>query len=93
MQKYPTHHEHLTALKRIEGQIKGIQKMIEEGKYCVDIITQLRAVVGAIMRIESYILKKHIEGCVVHAFKGESDTEKQEKIDEVMGLMRQFKNI
>ena len=93
MQKHPTHHEHLTALKRIEGQIKGIQKMIEEEKYCVDIITQLRAIVGAILRIESHILKKHIEGCVVGAFKGKSETEKQKKIDEVMDLMRQFRNI
>ena len=63
------HQEQLVALKRVEGQIRGIQKMIEEKRYCVDILIQLHSIVGAILRIEDKIFRKHIEGCVAWALK------------------------
>jgi DNA-binding FrmR family transcriptional regulator len=88
-----THHEQLVFLRKIEGQIKGIQKMIEEGRYCVDIITQIHSVIGALYRVENEIFKKHLSGCVVHAFKGKSEIEKQKKIDEVVELISRFRKI
>ena len=91
MTQYPYHEEQAHALKRIEGQIRGVQKMIQEQKYCMDILTQLHAVVGAIMRVEDKVLRRHIEHCVVNAAKGKSDLDKQKKIDEVMEILTKFR--
>ena len=88
---FPSHGDQITALKRVEGQVRGIQKMIEEKKYCVDILTQLHAIVGAIARVEDGILRRHIEGCVVNACSGKSEIEKQKKIDEVIRLLNKFR--
>lgn len=89
--KNPSHEEQLVALKRIEGQLKGIQKMIKERRYCVDILTQLHAIVGAILRVENRILRRHLEECVTHTLKGRSEAEKQKKIDEVIDLIMKFR--
>ena len=91
MNKYPIHHAQLISLKRIEGQIRGIQKMILEGKYCVDILTQLNAITGAITRVEDHILKRHLDSCVVGALKGRSKSAKQKKVEEVLELLRRFR--
>lgn len=88
-----THEEQLAFLRKIEGQIRGIQKMIEEKRYCVDIITQIHSVIGALYRVENEVFKKHIEGCVVHALKGKSEIEKQKKIDEIIELISRFRKI
>ena len=87
MKQPTTHTEQLIFLKKIEGQIRGIQRMIEEKKYCVDIITQISSIVGALRRVENQIFKKHIEGCVANALKGRSEKEKKEKISEVVDLV------
>ena len=86
-----THKEQLVSLRRIEGQIRGIQKMIEEGRYCVDILTQLHSIVGAIFSVEDRVLKRHLEGCVVHALKGKSGIEKDKKINEIINLIQRFR--
>ena len=86
-----THQEQLEFLKKIEGQVRGIQKMIEEKRYCVDIITQIHSIVGALHRVENEIFKKHIDGCVVSALKGKSESEKQKKINEVVELIGKFR--
>lgn len=88
MDPYPSHSEQLPYLRKIEGQIRGIQKMIEENRYCVDILTQLHSIIGAIRRVEDSIFRKHLEGCVAGALKGESETEKQKKIREIINLIR-----
>jgi CsoR family transcriptional regulator, copper-sensing transcriptional repressor len=86
-----THKEQLEFLRKIEGQVRGLQKMIDEGRYCVDIITQLHSVIGALYRVESEIFKKHVDGCVVSAFKGTSGADKQKKINEIVELMNRFR--
>jgi DNA-binding FrmR family transcriptional regulator len=91
MKQLTTHQEQLEFLRRIEGQIRGIQKMIEEKRYCVDIITQLHSIIGALYRVENEVFKKHIDGCVVNALKGKSETEKQKKINEVVELVSRFR--
>jgi DNA-binding FrmR family transcriptional regulator len=87
MNKPTTHTEQLVSLRKIEGQIRGIGRMIDEKKYCVDIITQISSIVGALRRVENQIFKKHIEGCVAKALKGRSEREKNEKISEVVDLV------
>jgi len=91
MSQTTTHDEQLDFLKKIEGQIRGLQKMIQERRYCVDIITQIHSVIGALYRVENEVFKKHIDGCVVHALKGRSEGEKQKKIDEVVELISRFR--
>ena len=91
MEQLTTHKEQLVSLKRIEGQIRGIQKMIEEKRYCIDILTQLHSIIGAILRVEDAVLRKHMQGCVTQALKGKSDSEREKKIDEVMDLLKRFR--
>jgi DNA-binding FrmR family transcriptional regulator len=91
MAQLTTHQEQLVFLKRIEGQIRGVQKMIEDKRYCVDILTQLHSIIGAILRVEGKIFRKHLEGCVTHALKGKSEREKQIKIDEIIDLIAKFR--
>jgi CsoR family transcriptional regulator, copper-sensing transcriptional repressor len=86
-----THAEQIVYLKKIEGQIRGIQKMIEDGRYCVDILTQIQSASGALSRVENSIFKKHLEGCVAGAIKSGSAAETQKKIEEVTDLLLRFK--
>ncbi|MFI5359597.1 MAG: metal-sensitive transcriptional regulator [Halanaerobiales bacterium] len=74
-------------LKRIEGQVRGIQKMIEEDKYCVDILTQVSAVRGALKKVGLIILDKHIHGCVQRAIRND---EGDAMIDELMEVLTRF---
>lgn len=87
MKKNPSHQNNLVALKRIEGQVRGVQKMIESRKYCIDILTQIHAIKGALGRVEEKILKKHFQHCVTETVKGSSEKEKQRKLDEILKLI------
>ncbi len=89
MVKNPNHTDNLVALRRIEGQIRGVQKMIEQGKYCIDILNQIYAIRGALGRVEEKILKKHFEHCVTQAVTRTSEKEKQQKLDEILNLIHQ----
>jgi len=93
MKQLTTHEEQLEFLRKIEGQIRGVQRMIEEKRYCVDIITQIQSIIGALYRVENEIFKKHIDGCVVHALKGKSEQEKQKKISEITELISRFRKV
>ncbi len=93
MKQLTTHEEQITFLKKIEGQIRGIQKMIEDRRYCVDIMTQIHSVIGALYRVENEIFKKHIDGCVIQALRGKSEAEKQKKIEEVIELIAKFRKL
>ena len=89
MKQNPRHDDNLIALRRIEGQVRGIQRMIEERKYCVDILNQIYAVKGALARVEEKILKKHFQHCVTTAIIGRSEKERQQKLDEILRLINQ----
>ena len=91
MKRKTTHDEQLVFLKRIEGQIRGIQRMIGEERYCIDILTQLHSIVGAILRVEDKILQKHLNGCVAQSLKGKSGLEKQHKISEIINMISKFR--
>ena len=89
MKENPNHEDNLVALRRIEGQVRGVQRMIENRKYCVDILNQIYAIKGALARVEERILQKHFRGCVTEAVKGNSEKEKQQKLDEILKLIHQ----
>ena len=81
----PNHSENLPRLNRISGQIDGIKKMIEEERYCVDIVNQIKAVRSALKSVEKNILSKHIKHCVVASFNV-SKTEQEQKINELISI-------
>ena len=86
-----THEEEIVRLRRIEGQIRGIQKMIEEKRYCIDILTQISSVVGAIMRVEENILQGHLRGCVRGSFSKGNKEDRERKIEEVIQVLQKFR--
>lgn len=75
----------LSRMRKIEGQAKGIQRMFEEGRYCIDIVQQLSALCAAADEISLLVLQKHIEGCVAGAIRAEHG---EEQIKELMGAIR-----
>ncbi|WP_290459123.1 metal-sensitive transcriptional regulator [Romboutsia ilealis] len=74
-------------LNRIEGQVKGIQKMVEEERYCIDILTQISAIRSAINKVGSIILENHIKGCVANSIKEDNS---EESIAELMKTIDKF---
>jgi len=75
----------LTRLKKIEGQAKGIREMIEDGRYCIDIVQQLTALTAAADEVALLILESHIEGCVTDAIRDEHG---EHHIKELMATIR-----
>lgn len=88
--KYPDHSKEISRLNRISGQIEGVKKMIEERRYCPDILTQLRAVASATKSLEATILEAHLGTCVADAFKSDNMEEQKEKISELVKLFKRF---
>lgn len=88
MKHKTSHKENLNALKRINGQVEGIQRMIEDERYCIDIIIQVHAAIHALYRVGDKIFAKHLEHCVKDVFTGKSKREISEKIDEIMKVMK-----
>jgi len=91
MSMNPDHVDNLVALRRIEGQVRGVQSMIENRKYCVDILTQIHAIKGALSKVEEKILEKHFQHCVTGALKSSSEKDKQQKIAEIIKLIHQVR--
>lgn len=78
-------------LRRIEGQVRGIQKMVEEGRYCVDVMTQIDAVAAALARVQDGVLESHLEHCMSEALEGADLGARREKVDEVVTLLRKYR--
>lgn len=79
----------LTRLKKIEGQIRGIMRMVEDEKYCIDIINQITAAEKALDGVAKIVMKRHVESCVSNAIvKGEG----QNKIDELINAVFKYSN-
>ncbi len=74
-------------LSRIEGQVRGLAKMVEDDRYCIDIITQIAAVRAALRRAEDEILKDHVAHCVEHAVASGDRADQRDKIAELVALI------
>jgi DNA-binding FrmR family transcriptional regulator len=74
----------LKRLNRIEGQVRGLARMVEEDRYCIDVITQVAAVRAALKRVEDEVLKDHVAHCVEHAISAGDRDEQRRKIAELM---------
>jgi len=77
----------LKRLSRIEGQVRGIGRMVEEDRYCIDIITQISAVRAALAKVEEDLLQTHIAHCVEHAIASGNADEQRKKVAELMELL------
>lgn len=89
---FPCHAEEVKRLNRVCGQIEGIKKMVEERRYCPDILTQMRAARSALKSIEANILERHLNHCVTDTMKSGSAKDKKQKIDEIKEIFRRFEN-
>ena len=85
------HGEQVPALKRIEGQVRGIADMIENGRYCVDILTLCKAVRAALGTVEEKILARHLDHCFADAMRGSDEVGRKRKIEEVLDILRQHR--
>ncbi|EKS31754.1 hypothetical protein HMPREF9696_03975 [Afipia clevelandensis ATCC 49720] len=74
-------------LNRIEGQVRGLSKMVDEDRYCIDIITQISAVRAALRRVEEEVLKDHVAHCVEHAITSGDKGDQRKKIAELMTVI------
>ena len=83
-----THEETLKRIGRIAGQVQGIRRMVEDRKYCIDILTQIQAARSALRAVELQILKKHVDHCVRDAFASGSPAEADRKMDELLRVMK-----
>ena len=77
----------LKRLSRIEGQVRGLMRMIEEERYCIDIVTQIAAVRAALRRVEEEVLRDHISHCVEHAIVSGNAADQRRKIKEIMDVL------
>ena len=84
--KHPCHKNQIANIKRIKGQIEGVERMINEGKYCIDILNQIKATKNAITSVEGKILKTHLEECIKESINGENEA--QQKIDEILKVLK-----
>ncbi|MEL7297531.1 MAG: metal-sensitive transcriptional regulator [Pseudomonadota bacterium] len=78
-------------LRRIEGQVRGVIRMLEEGRYCIDVLHQMQAVKAALARAESEILKEHAATCVESAIESGDDKVQREKVSELIELFDRLK--
>jgi DNA-binding FrmR family transcriptional regulator len=77
----------LKRLSRIEGQVRGLARMLEEDRYCIDVVTQISAVSAALRRVEDEILRDHVAHCVEHAIAAGDAKEQRRKVAELMGVL------
>ena len=78
----------LKRLSRIEGQIRGVARMVEEDRYCIDVLTQIAAVRAALARVEDEVLQSHVSHCVEHAIQSGDRDEQRRKVAELMDVLK-----
>jgi CsoR family transcriptional regulator, copper-sensing transcriptional repressor len=77
----------LNRLQRIEGQVRGLSRMVEEDRYCIDVVTQLSAVRAALRAVEDEVLRDHAGHCIEHAIASGNKAEQRRKVAELMDVL------
>ena len=78
----------LKRLNRVEGQVRGIARMVEADRYCIDVVTQIEAARAALARIESDLLRQHLGHCVHRAMNSKNASDQEKVIEELVGVFR-----
>lgn len=84
---HPSHEAELPRLRRVKGQVEAIERMITGGRYCVEVLQQIKAARSALQSLESNILRSHLESCVKHALESPDSFEAEKKIKEISALL------
>ena len=82
------HTDQLHRINRIEGQVRGIKKMVEEERYCVDILTQIKAIKSALSSVETNIVEEHLNHCMNHAMMAKDEDRTREIVSEIKSLLK-----
>lgn len=77
----------LKRLNRIEGQVRGLARMVEDDRYCIDVVTQISAVQAALRRAEEAVLRDHVAHCVEHAIVSGDKDDQRQKVAEIMDVL------
>lgn len=78
----------LNRLRRIEGQVRGVARMVEEDRYCIDILTQTQALRAALTKVEAELLRGHVDHCVRGAFASGDADDQQHKLEELVEILQ-----
>ena len=78
----------LNRLRRIEGQVRGVERMVEEDRYCIDILTQTQALRAALTKVETELLRNHVDHCVRGAFASGDAADQRQKIEELVEVLQ-----
>ena len=87
-----SHHSCVTRLRKIEGQVRGIVRMIDQKRYCIDVLTQVHAIKAALAKVESEILKDHVENCVEEAIASGDAAEQRQKFAELVDVLGKYRS-
>jgi CsoR family transcriptional regulator, copper-sensing transcriptional repressor len=82
---------HLSRLSRIEGQVRGVRRMVEENRPCAEVLPQLRSVIHALCRVQDLVLHQHLRRCLRESFGAEADEERERKAEEVFLLLSRYR--
>ena len=88
MEKGTSHYKQINRLNRIAGQVNGVVKMVEGQRYCIDILTQIKAVKSALASVEKEIVDEHLNHCVQQAISSKKRTETDKMLGEIKELLR-----
>ncbi len=80
----------LSRLARIEGQVRGVARMIAEERYCIDVLDQIQAIKAALKKVEEQILKAHVDNCVAHAITAGDAADQRKKFAELVELLGRY---
>ncbi|MBN22451.1 MAG: hypothetical protein CL678_14300 [Bdellovibrionaceae bacterium] len=86
--KGTSHSSQISRLNRIEGQVRGLSKMVEEGRYCIDIVTQMKAIRSALNAVEANIINEHLNHCLTKAMSSKNKSETSEMLNEIKMLLK-----
>lgn len=81
----------LKRLSRIEGQVRGLSRMLEDNRYCIDIVTQVAAVRAALKKVEEEVLRDHVAHCVEHAIRSGDADQQRQKVSELIEVLGKLK--
>jgi DNA-binding FrmR family transcriptional regulator len=72
--------------------VRGIKKMVEDGRYCVDILIQLRSVISALQKVQENVFQHHLKTCVHDSLRSDNEVDRSAKVEEILKLISQFRN-
>ena len=83
----------LNRIRRINGQVEAVGRMIDDEEYCVNVLMQISAATGALAKVGQIVLENHLKTCVIEAMKNDNDADRDEKLEELIELFRRYAGV